>query len=91
MINTHDFTKLVYKNAPEEDFIKIAVEKCDGCGNCVVVCPSFLWKIREKKGQLVADYKQKCLECGACWQVCEPRAINFEFPKGGSGIIVKFG
>jgi len=91
MINTHDFIRLVYKDLPAEDFLKINMDKCNGCGNCAIVCPSILWKIRDKKAQLVSDYKQKCLECGACWQVCEPLAIQFEFPKGGTGIIVKFG
>jgi ferredoxin-like protein FixX len=91
MIDTQEFIKLVYKDVPEEDFLQVVTENCDGCGHCAVVCPSILWKMREKKAQLVADYKLKCLECGACWQVCEPRAILFEFPKGGTGIIVKFG
>lgn len=91
MINTHDFLKLVHKNVSEEDFLKVSSGKCSGCGNCVIVCPTILWKLKEGKAQLAPDYKSKCLECGACWQVCEPGAIEFEFPKGGSGIIVKYG
>lgn len=91
MINTHDFLKLVFKNVPEEDFLRLNEDQCSGCGNCVTVCPVILWKLKEGRAQLDAEYRQKCLECGACWQVCEPRAIAFDFPAGGTGIVVKFG
>lgn len=90
-MNTRDFAKLVYKQVPAEDFLAVDPELCEGCGNCVVVCPVFLWKLEKKQGKLVADYKEKCLECGACWQVCEPGAISFDFPPGGEGIVVKYG
>lgn len=91
MINTHDFLKLVHKNVTEEDFLQLASGKCNGCGNCVIVCPSILWKLKDGRAQLDPEYRRKCLECGACWQVCEPLAIAFDFPPGGSGIIVQFG
>lgn len=90
-MNTRDFTELVYKNVPEADFMACDVKLCSGCGNCVVVCPMFLWKLESKKGKLADEYKEKCLECGACWQVCESGAISFEFPEGGKGIVVKYG
>lgn len=90
-MNTRDFTKLVYKNVPDVDFLAVARERCQGCGKCVVVCPMFLWKLEDKKAELAADYEEKCLECGACWQVCDPDAITFELPGGGKGIIVKYG
>jgi len=51
----------------------------------------FLWKLEGKKASLAEDYEEKCLECGACWQVCECGAISFDFPGGGKGIVVKYG
>ena len=51
----------------------------------------FLWSMKDKKAVLAADYKEKCLECGACWQVYESGAISFDFPTGGKGIVVKYG
>ncbi len=91
MINTREFIPLVHKNIPPEEFLKVVAAKCNGCGKCAIVCPSILWKMHQGKAQLVEDFKQKCLECGACWQVCDPLAISFDFPKGGFGIIVKYG
>jgi ferredoxin like protein len=90
-MNTRDFMLLVYKEVPEEDFITVDAERCEACGECVVVCPMFLWSLKDKKAVLAADYKEKCLECGACWQVCESGSISFDFPTGGKGIVVKYG
>lgn len=90
-MSTREFVKLVYKNVPEEDFMSVDPGKCEGCGDCVVVCPVFLWKLGKKKAQLEGDYRERCLECGACWQVCSSGAISFDFPEGGKGIVVKFG
>ncbi len=91
MVNTREFIQLVHKSVPAEDFLRIVPEKCNGCKNCVIVCPSILWRMRERKAGLAPDYKSKCLECGACWQVCEPGAIEFDFPRAGTGVIVKYG
>ncbi|MFH1149487.1 MAG: 4Fe-4S dicluster domain-containing protein [Actinomycetota bacterium] len=90
-MSTREFVKLVYKNVPEEDFMSVDSARCEGCGDCVVVCPVFLWKLDEKKARLADDYRERCLECGACWQVCQRDAISFDFPEGGKGIVVKFG
>ena len=37
------------------------------------------------------DYKELCLECAHCYSICEYNAIDFHFPKGGTGIIYKRG
>lgn len=90
-MNTRDFCRLVYKNVPDVDFLSVDTEACEGCARCVVVCPMFLWKLVDRKAELAEDYEEKCLECGACWQVCDAGAIAFDFPAGGKGIIVKYG
>jgi len=90
-MNTRDFASLVYKNVPDGEFMSVERALCEGCGNCVIVCPVFLWKLEDKKAILAGDYKKRCLECGACWQVCACGAISFDFPEGGKGIVVKYG
>jgi ferredoxin-like protein FixX len=90
-MNTRDFTRLVHKIVPDEEFMSVDSESCEACGNCVIVCPVFLWKLEKKKAKLASDYRERCLECGACWHVCETGAISFDFPASGQGIVVKYG
>ena len=33
------------------------------------------------------DYKETCLECAACFSVCEAGAIDFSYPAGGTGVV----
>jgi len=52
--------------------IKIIQEKCDGCGNCVEVCPF---------GVLIIKNLENCKRCGACMHACPNNAI--EINEGG--------
>lgn len=74
------------------DFIFYDEQKCDGCGACTRVCAANLWTVPEgKKARLAPRHCELCLECAACHAVCERDAIDFRYPKGGSGIIIKHG
>ncbi len=51
--------------------------KCDGCGVCVIRCPSQIMGLINGK----AAYLQVlCEECGICAEVCPKNAIMFELP-----------
>lgn len=78
------------KDADPGDFIALDESKCNGCGDCSLVCSVSLWAVKDK-ARLSEKYKDLCLECAACYEVCEPGAIDFSYPKGGSGIIIKHG
>ena len=54
--------------------IKIDLEKCIGCGNCVSACPFGL--IEVVKGKVLI--KDGCTFCGACWDACDYYAIAIE-------------
>ncbi|MHA1268366.1 MAG: 4Fe-4S dicluster domain-containing protein [Candidatus Helarchaeota archaeon] len=69
------------------DFIKLNREKCNGCGLCALVCVVNLWIIRGGVAKLKEQYKSKCLECAACYSVCNIGAIDFSYPKGGTGVV----
>ncbi|MHA1310012.1 MAG: 4Fe-4S binding protein [Candidatus Helarchaeota archaeon] len=73
------------------DFIKPIRENCVACKRCITVCPVNLWYLDDGKANIKDDYKKLCLECGACWQSCEYNAIDFTYPKGGTGVIFKRG
>ena len=73
------------------DFISIDIEKCNGCSMCAIICIVNLWKLKEGVAYIFDEYKEKCLECGSCAQVCEPEAITFKYPTGGTGIVYEYG
>ena len=80
------------EGAESGDFIAYDEGKCDGCGGCALVCAASLWAVPEgKKARLAPKYGELCLECAACYAVCEQEAIDFRYPDGGSGIIIKHG
>jgi ferredoxin len=90
-MNAKELAGLIHKTLPESDFLSVDESKCEGCGDCVVVCPVFIWSVDAGKAVLPDDYRERCLECGACWQVCPREAIAFDFPESGTGIIVFYG
>ena len=70
-----------YENT--EPFIKIEEEKCTGCANCVNVCLASCFEIKEKKAYI--KNLEECMECAACWYICEQDALIFDWPKNGKG------
>lgn len=70
-------------------FIEVNFEACTGCGNCVRVCIGECYEIKEKKA--VIKSLGRCMECGACWYVCESEAISFSWPRGGTGFRTEWG
>lgn len=87
-----DFIFRVEGKDPGE-FINFDENKCDGCGECALVCTANLWAKPNgsKKAKLSSKYKEMCMECAACYAVCEKEAIDFRYPNGGSGIYIKHG
>jgi heterodisulfide reductase subunit A len=71
----------------------IDVEKCNGCGECVIICPVEVYNrfdagigvrkaIYKPHAQAVPDLVIKdsdhCIECGLCYDVCDLDAIRKE-------------
>ncbi len=71
------------------EFIRVDVEKCTGCGGCVNVCLGACWTLRNRKAALRT--LDTCMECAACWYVCDAGAIAFSWPKGGTGYRSDYG
>jgi MinD superfamily P-loop ATPase len=88
-----DYRKLVKRVDTDKmgDFISFDESKCDGCGRCALVCSFSLWTVKNGKARLSPKYQELCLECAGCWEICEPEAIDFWYPKGGTGVIIEYG
>jgi len=57
---------------------------------CAVCCPAGCYTV-EGNGRVVL-ITDGCLECGTCRVVCEThRNVDWEYPRGGFGILFKFG
>jgi len=52
--------------------IKVKLEKCTGCGDCVEICPVSAIKIEKEK----AVINDECVECGACVNECPNEALE---------------
>lgn len=50
----------------------IDVEKCDGCGLCVDICPTALFTLQDRKATVTGA---SCLACGHCEAVCPNEAV----------------
>ena len=70
----------------DESHITVDQELCRSTGTdkvLIAVCPAGVYQ--ERDGQLTADYAG-CLECGTCFAVAAPGAIQWHYPRGGYGV-----
>jgi len=66
--------------------LELAIEKCNGCRMCMMVCPHAVFEMENKKA--VIRYKDLCMECGACAKNCPEEAITVKSGVGcAAGII----
>jgi NAD-dependent dihydropyrimidine dehydrogenase PreA subunit len=56
--------------------IEIDNEKCEGCGECVDICPSEVYEIKDEKS--VPVNMDECVECCSCVEVCPNDAISHD-------------
>ena len=65
--------------------VRVDVNKCTGCRNCVEICPMDVFYFNEQAHKSVIAYPENCQSCGQCYVNCEGRAIGitndaFAFP-----------
>jgi len=51
----------------------VDLDKCNGCGLCVRVCPGLVLELREKKSNVT--HGERCIACGHCSAVCPEEAV----------------
>ena len=80
-----------YELDEDHSHIEINTEICNTvCKTkaCLYVCPANVYS--EQEGNVVADYAG-CLECGTCRAACPAEALSWEYPRGGFGVIYRYG
>lgn len=83
--------KVKYVN-DEESHLKVNSEKCKSCKNkaCTYICPANVYEWSESEQKIIVNY-ENCLECGACRIACSKNNIDWNYPKGTSGVTYKLG
>jgi NAD-dependent dihydropyrimidine dehydrogenase PreA subunit len=54
--------------------VEIDNDKCEGCEECVEVCPVDVFEMQD--GKSVAVNAEECLGCESCVEVCDQEAIT---------------
>ena len=62
------------------------VEKCVGCGMCVLVCPHAVFQMNG--GDAVIKNRDACMECGACSLNCPAEAISVKAGVGCAAAVI---
>lgn len=52
-------------------------QKCNGCGDCIVQCPTDALGWQDDKANLL--YPDLCLYCATCEDICPTNAIELPF------------
>lgn len=56
--------------------ITVDAEKCEGCEECVDICPMEVFEMKD--GKSVTANADACEGCESCVETCEPGAITLQ-------------
>ncbi|MGD8701404.1 MAG: 4Fe-4S binding protein [Desulfosarcina sp.] len=54
--------------------INVDKGKCNGCGECVDICPEEVYELIDDKASPVNG--EECVGCESCIEVCEQEAVT---------------
>ena len=88
-MNVDDKLSLNLFHVDKDSHIKVNQEICNQCPHrlCTYTCPVDNYKLED--GKVVFSW-EGCLECGSCRIICDQGAVEWNYPRGGFGIIYRF-
>jgi ferredoxin len=66
--------------------LELHAERCNGCRECVAVCPHAVFEMADKRARIVD--RDACMECGACARNCACDAITLSPGVGCAAAII---
>lgn len=57
---------------------------------CIPRCPAEVYEYEHDGAQMLVAF-ENCVECGVCKIICPYDNIDWEYPRGGYGVVWKFG
>lgn len=67
--------------------IRLDVDRCNGCGMCLSVCPHAVLAGADGSKVAVVD-RDGCMECGACARNCPTGALSVQAGVGCAAAII---
>ncbi len=67
--------------------IQLDREVCVGCSMCIEVCPHGVFRVQNKKAELID--RDGCMECGGCAMNCPVEAIRLTPGVGCASLIIQ--
>ena len=66
--------------------LELDLEKCVGCGMCLVVCPHEVLSMNN--GHVRIENRDLCMECGACARNCPTDAVTVRAGVGCAAAVI---
>jgi ferredoxin len=67
--------------------LELDAARCNGCRECVAVCPHGVFAMADKRARIVD--RGACMECGACAKNCSCGAITLSPGVGCAAAIIR--
>jgi NAD-dependent dihydropyrimidine dehydrogenase PreA subunit len=66
--------------------LRLEMEKCTGCGTCLLVCPHAV--LAKSNGKIEIVRRDACMECGACSRNCPVEALHVQAGVGCAAAVI---
>lgn len=90
IIKIDDRLALNKYDVDEKAHITVNYDICKPCDHkaCLFACPAVCYVLESEQ---VKFRYEGCLECGTCRIICDKGAITWDYPRGGFGILFRYG